>query len=58
MSARSSPLRFRRRRCISGSCECVEFVPTFPSGCPYVASVGATQGISPETAADFSSGGF
>ncbi|KAF9814359.1 hypothetical protein IEO21_05154 [Rhodonia placenta] len=38
--------------------DCTDFVPTFPSGCPYVTSVGATQGNSPETAADFSSGGF
>ncbi|KAI0736372.1 family S53 protease-like protein [Fomitopsis betulina] len=37
---------------------CTDFVPTFPSGCPYVTSVGATTGTSPETAADFSSGGF
>lgn len=37
---------------------CWDFVPTFPSGCPYLTSVGATTGISPETAADFSSGGF
>ncbi|KAI1789321.1 family S53 protease-like protein [Ganoderma leucocontextum] len=34
------------------------FVPTFPSGCPYLTSVGSTQGNSPETAAQFSSGGF
>jgi len=37
---------------------CYNFVPTFPSGCPYLTSVGATTGIGPETAADFSSGGF
>ncbi|KAI1785612.1 family S53 protease [Ganoderma leucocontextum] len=36
---------------------CSKFVATFPSGCPYMTSVGATQGV-PETAADFSSGGF
>ncbi|KAI1785024.1 family S53 protease [Ganoderma leucocontextum] len=36
---------------------CSKFVATFPSGCPYITSVGATQGV-PETAADFSSGGF
>ncbi|KZT02535.1 subtilisin-like protein [Laetiporus sulphureus 93-53] len=34
------------------------FVPTFPSGCPYVTSVGATSGIPVEVTADFSSGGF
>ncbi|KAI0927797.1 hypothetical protein AcW1_005223 [Taiwanofungus camphoratus] len=34
------------------------FVPTFPSGCPYITSVGATKGTNPEVAASFSSGGF
>ncbi|KII88063.1 hypothetical protein PLICRDRAFT_30516 [Plicaturopsis crispa FD-325 SS-3] len=42
----------------SQSASCRTFVPTFPSGCPFMTSVGATTGISPETAADFSSGGF
>ncbi|EJF58006.1 family S53 protease [Dichomitus squalens] len=42
----------------SQSASCSKFVPTFPSGCPYMTSVGATQGVNPETAADFSSGGF
>ncbi|EKM48428.1 uncharacterized protein PHACADRAFT_266366 [Phanerochaete carnosa HHB-10118-sp] len=40
---------------------CSEFVPTFPSGCPFMTSVGATQLTSSsggETAASFSSGGF
>ncbi|KZT18916.1 subtilisin-like protein [Neolentinus lepideus HHB14362 ss-1] len=37
---------------------CTSFVPTFPSGCPYMTSVGATTGTGPETAASFSSGGF
>ncbi|PCH39552.1 family S53 protease-like protein [Wolfiporia cocos MD-104 SS10] len=37
---------------------CTDFVPSFPSGCPYVTSVGATQSYEPEVAADFSSGGF
>ncbi|KAI0670879.1 peptidase S8/S53 domain-containing protein [Trametes maxima] len=36
---------------------CASFVPTFPSSCPFVTSVGATTGI-PEVAASFSSGGF
>ena len=36
---------------------CTSFVPTFPSGCPFVTSVGASQGV-PETAADLSAGGF
>ncbi|KAL1941499.1 hypothetical protein VTO73DRAFT_6938 [Trametes versicolor] len=30
----------------------------FPATCPYVTSVGSTQGSNPERAADFSSGGF
>ncbi|EPT01830.1 hypothetical protein FOMPIDRAFT_1119556 [Fomitopsis schrenkii] len=37
---------------------CTDFVPTFPSGCPYVTSVGATTGYDPEVAASLSSGGF
>ncbi|VDB96160.1 unnamed protein product [Peniophora sp. CBMAI 1063] len=37
---------------------CTTFVPTFPSGCPYVLSVGATQYNGTEVAAEFSSGGF
>ncbi|EED77904.1 family S53 protease-like protein [Postia placenta Mad-698-R] len=45
---------------VSGSqaAQCTDFVPTFPSGCPYLTSVGATTGNSPETAASFSAGGF
>lgn len=42
----------------SQSARCTTFVPTFPSGCPFMTSVGATTGIAPETAATFSSGGF
>ncbi|KAI9066581.1 family S53 protease-like protein [Trametes sanguinea] len=38
--------------------DCTVFRPTFPSGCPFVTVVGATQGTSPETAASLSSGGF
>ncbi|KAJ7587436.1 tripeptidyl peptidase A [Mycena floridula] len=34
------------------------FLPIFPSTCPYVTSVGGTQGIMPETAAFLSGGGF
>ncbi|TFK89462.1 family S53 protease-like protein [Polyporus arcularius HHB13444] len=41
----------------SQSQRCTTFIPTFPSGCPFLTSVGATTGIT-ETAADFSSGGF
>ncbi|KAN0142014.1 family S53 protease [Lactarius tabidus] len=37
---------------------CSTFSPTFPSGCPFVTSVGATQNVDPETSAPFSSGGF
>ncbi|EKM58673.1 uncharacterized protein PHACADRAFT_89753 [Phanerochaete carnosa HHB-10118-sp] len=45
----------------SQSQSCSKFVPTFPSGCPFMTSVGATQLTSSsggETAASFSSGGF
>ncbi|KAL7909116.1 peptidase S8/S53 domain-containing protein [Trichoderma velutinum] len=35
-----------------------KFMPSFPATCPYVTSVGATHGIDPEVAANFSSGGF
>ncbi|CAK5272371.1 unnamed protein product [Mycena citricolor] len=41
----------------SQSQTCTTFVPTAPSGCPYVTSVGSTQGTT-EVAASFSSGGF
>ncbi|KZW01464.1 family S53 protease [Exidia glandulosa HHB12029] len=41
-----------------GAGDCTTFTPTFPSGCPYVTSVGATDGYSPEKVASFSSGGF
>ncbi|EKM58690.1 uncharacterized protein PHACADRAFT_253175 [Phanerochaete carnosa HHB-10118-sp] len=40
---------------------CTDFVPTFPSGCPFVTIVGGTQVVSSnggETAGGFSSGGF
>ncbi|KAI0321292.1 family S53 protease [Amylostereum chailletii] len=41
----------------SGSC--TTFVPTFPSGCPFLTTVGATQYVNnAETSASFSSGGF
>ncbi|KAI0753211.1 family S53 protease-like protein [Daedaleopsis nitida] len=39
-------------------CDNTEFGPTFPSGCPFLTSVGGTEGISPESTAFFSSGGF
>ncbi|KAF7365470.1 Tripeptidyl-peptidase sed3 [Mycena venus] len=38
---------------------CTNFIAAFPSGCPFMTSVGAVSGIPPsETAASFSSGGF
>ncbi|KAJ7163233.1 subtilisin-like protein [Mycena filopes] len=38
---------------------CTNFIVAFPSGCPFMTSVGAVSGIPPsETAASFSSGGF
>ncbi|RDX41880.1 family S53 protease [Lentinus brumalis] len=42
----------------NSSCSATEFGPTFPSGCPFLTSVGGTQGVNPEVAAAFSSGGF
>ncbi|KAI1786404.1 family S53 protease [Ganoderma leucocontextum] len=36
---------------------CKSFLPTFPSGCPFVTIVGAAKGV-PETAAGLSAGGF
>jgi len=48
----------------SGSCvtnngsNTVVFQPNFPASCPFVTTVGATGGISPEFASGFSSGGF
>ncbi|KAH9011592.1 subtilisin-like protein [Lactarius pseudohatsudake] len=35
-----------------------QFLPTFPSTCPWVTSVGGTTGYNPEVAASFSGGGF
>ncbi|KKY24640.1 putative tripeptidyl-peptidase 1 precursor [Diplodia seriata] len=38
--------------CISNNgTDAATFLPSFPDGCPYVTSVGATTGFSPETAA-------
>ncbi|KAH8987514.1 subtilisin-like protein [Lactarius hatsudake] len=36
----------------------VQFLPTFPSTCPWVTSVGGTTGYNPEVAASLSGGGF
>ncbi|CAL1707451.1 unnamed protein product [Somion occarium] len=41
----------------SQTTRCTTFLPTFPSGCPFMTSVGATTSV-PETSASFSSGGF
>lgn len=41
----------------SQSGRCTTFLPTFPSGCPFMTSVGATTGTT-ETSATFSAGGF
>ncbi|KAM0485418.1 hypothetical protein ACHAPX_001404 [Trichoderma viride] len=35
-----------------------KYIPSFPATCPYVTSVGSTEGIGPEKAANFSAGGF
>ncbi|KAJ7733968.1 family S53 protease [Mycena metata] len=40
------------------STTCTTFVPTAPSGCPFVTSVGGTTNVPPHAAALFSSGGF
>ncbi|KAE8214735.1 hypothetical protein CF327_g1937, partial [Tilletia walkeri] len=37
---------------------CPPFTPTYPSGCPYILSVGATQSFSPEVAVDTTLAGF
>ncbi|KAJ7728162.1 family S53 protease [Mycena maculata] len=37
---------------------CTSFIPTAPSSCPFVTSVGGTTGVSPEIAATLSGGGF
>lgn len=37
---------------------CSQFSPQWPAGSPWVTAVGATSGVTTETAADFSSGGF
>lgn len=39
-------------------CTSNTFISEFPSGCPYITSVGATVGVNPEIAVDFSAGGF
>ncbi|KAI0103844.1 tripeptidyl-peptidase [Nemania sp. FL0031] len=44
--------------CVRVTDNAAYFQPTFPGACPYITSVGATHGVSPETAVSFSSGGF
>ncbi|KAI6350845.1 hypothetical protein MCOR25_010346 [Pyricularia grisea] len=44
--------------CVRTSDNTTFFGSTFPAGCPYVTSVGATVGFEPERAVSFSSGGF
>ncbi|KAJ6522710.1 family S53 protease-like protein [Mycena capillaripes] len=40
------------------TCTSNEFFAVFPASCPWVTSVGSTQGFGPEIAANFSGGGF
>ncbi|KAK3386632.1 peptidase S8/S53 domain-containing protein [Podospora didyma] len=44
--------------CVRNTNNATFFEPTFPAGCPWVTSVGATVGTNPERAVSFSSGGF
>jgi tripeptidyl-peptidase-1 len=44
--------------CVSNKNNATFFGSTFPAGCPWVTSVGATTGMNPERAVSFSSGGF
>ncbi|KAJ6573405.1 family S53 protease-like protein [Mycena vulgaris] len=39
-------------------CQNNTFVPVFPASCPFVTSVGSTIGFGPETAVNFTGGGF
>ncbi|KAJ7731311.1 family S53 protease-like protein [Mycena maculata] len=39
-------------------CKDNTFVPVFPAACPYLTSVGSTQGFGPEVAVNFTGGGF
>jgi tripeptidyl-peptidase I len=43
---------------LSDGPECTNFLPTFPSSCPYVTSVGSTYNYAPEVGSSFTSGGF
>ncbi|KAI1268416.1 tripeptidyl-peptidase 1 [Xylariaceae sp. FL1019] len=44
--------------CVRVTDDAPYFQPTFPGSCPYITSVGATVGVSPEKAVSYSSGGF
>lgn len=44
--------------CLSNDGSRTKFQPIFPASCPFVTAVGGVEGINPETAMDFSSGGF
>ncbi|KAK1751148.1 subtilisin-like protein [Echria macrotheca] len=44
--------------CVRNTNNQTYFEPTYPAGCPFVTSVGATIGTNPERAVSFSSGGF
>ncbi|KAJ6467885.1 family S53 protease-like protein [Mycena sanguinolenta] len=39
-------------------CKNNTFMPVFPAACPFVTSVGSTQGFAPEKAINFTGGGF
>ncbi|KAK7043520.1 family S53 protease-like protein, partial [Favolaschia claudopus] len=39
-------------------CNNNNFMPVFPASCPFVTSVGSTQGFAPEKAINFTGGGF
>ncbi|KAJ7137306.1 family S53 protease-like protein [Mycena filopes] len=42
----------------TGVCANNVFMPVFPAACPFVTSVGSTQGFGPEKAINFTGGGF
>ncbi|KAF8145773.1 family S53 protease-like protein [Mycena galopus ATCC 62051] len=41
-----------------GDCANTTFIPSFPASCPFVTSVGSTQGFAPEKALNLTGGGF
>jgi len=44
--------------CLSSDNKTAQFDAQFPASCPYITSVGGTQGFKPETAWSSSGGGF